>query len=279
MTQAWTQAGSRVAITRCKVEDCVIVNQSLIEAINTDLAEAKPQKCLLLEVGYGKKKLKNMTKPLRSKIEKCGFALGVKYLRGIKVFVSDDDQLKEIKENFKVGKIINLTDVFEIGEVVKVQGKSKGRGFAGAMKRHGFHGGPRTHGQSDRERATGAIGAHTDPGRVWKGKKMPGHMGNETKTVLNLTVVHIDELNNELWISGPVPGHINSLVKVTKVGGKKKIELNKKASNINEEENKLSKEDKKEVIKKNNVDKKKVKSVISKDKKKSKKVKKKKVEK
>ena len=95
-------------------------------------------------------------------------------------------------------------------------GVSKGKGFAGVVKRHGFAGGPRTHGQSDRERAPGSIGQTTTPGRVYRGKRMAGHMGTETVTVQGLTVVAIDPEKNMLTVSGLVPGGKSGLLVVTK---------------------------------------------------------------
>ncbi|MCA9392106.1 50S ribosomal protein L3 [candidate division WWE3 bacterium] len=94
------------------------------------------------------------------------------------------------------------------GSVVDVTGTSKGKGFAGVVKRYSFAGGPKTHGQSDRHRAPGSIGAGTDPGRVWKGQKMPGRMGGVTVTVRNLTVVDVKE--NEVYLKGAVPGTRNA---------------------------------------------------------------------
>jgi large subunit ribosomal protein L3 len=214
MSQGWTTTGKRVAITRCIVNDNLVVAQH-----NLPKTDSK-----IFEIGYGTKKLKNVTKPLRTKLEKSGFSNGILGLKGIH---NDGDDIK-------VGDSIALTQVLEIGDVVKVQGTSKGRGFAGGMKRHGFHGGPKTHGQSDRARAVGSIGAGTTPGRVLKGKKMPGHYGDATKTVLNLIVLHIDEVTKEVWLSGPVPGSINSMVKIEKTGKKKNVALDKKASGIKE---------------------------------------------
>ncbi|KKS80592.1 MAG: 50S ribosomal protein L3 [Candidatus Beckwithbacteria bacterium GW2011_GWA2_43_10] len=103
------------------------------------------------------------------------------------------------------------------GELIKATGLSKGRGFSGVMKRHGFHGGPKTHGQSDRSRSPGSIGMRTTPGRVWKGKKMAGHYGMATKTIRNLKVINFDETTNILTISGTVPGHRHSLLKIHKL--------------------------------------------------------------
>ncbi|MBI2010041.1 MAG: 50S ribosomal protein L3 [Candidatus Chisholmbacteria bacterium] len=119
---------------------------------------------------------------------------------------------------FKLGDAVSIDKVFSVGDQVNVTGLSRGRGFAGAMKRWGFRGGPKTHGQSDRARAVGSIGQGTSPGRVHKGKKMPGHFGNVTATVRNLIVLKIDETKNELWLKGQIPGTHQSLVKVKKIG-------------------------------------------------------------
>jgi large subunit ribosomal protein L3 len=117
--------------------------------------------------------------------------------------------------DLEVGQQVNV-DVFEVGEKVDVVGTSKGKGFQGTMKRHGFHGGPRTHGQSDRARAPGSIGAGTTPGRVFKGKKMSGHMGNVRVTVKNLEVVQVDAERNLLLLKGGVPGATNGLLFIKK---------------------------------------------------------------
>jgi large subunit ribosomal protein L3 len=103
-------------------------------------------------------------------------------------------------------------EVFAEGERVDIVGKSKGRGFAGVVKRYGFSGGPKTHGQSDRQRAPGSIGAGSTPGRVFKGKRMPGRMGNDTVTSQNLLVSRIDPENNIIAVRGSVPGPKNGLV-------------------------------------------------------------------
>ena len=129
---------------------------------------------------------------------------------------------------------MSLDQVLAVGDVVKVQGTSKGRGFAGGMKRHGFSGGPATHGQSDRQRAVGSIGSGTYPGRVWKGKKMPGHYGVETRTVHGLVVLYIDPETKEVWLSGPVPGFNTSTVKIEKTGQQKKVELDLAAMGLTE---------------------------------------------
>lgn len=118
-------------------------------------------------------------------------------------------------EGLEVGQQIG-PDLFESGEYVTLVGTSKGRGFQGTVKRHGFHGGSRTHGQSDRLRAPGSIGMGTTPGRVFKGKKMSGHMGNVRVTVKNLEVVDVDQERNLLMVKGGVPGAPQGLVIVHK---------------------------------------------------------------
>jgi large subunit ribosomal protein L3 len=128
--------------------------------------------------------------------------------------------LKEIKlqeaATQKPGDQIKAADLFKEGDLVKVTGTSKGRGFAGVVKRHGFHGvGGRTHGQSDRQRHPGSIGMRTTPGRLWKGKRMAGHYGVETVSVINLKVVSVED--SSLTVSGTIPGAKNSLVVINKL--------------------------------------------------------------
>jgi large subunit ribosomal protein L3 len=212
MTQAWTKSGKRLAVTRLNVVNNAVVGQKT----------AKDQQ-MSLEIGYGAKKLKNVNKPLRSRLEKGGFSFGVRQIREVSI---------QADETLKPGDHITVEQVLQVGDVVNVQGVTKGRGFAGAIKRHGFSGGPKTHGQSDRWRAVGSIGQRTTPGRVFKGKRMPGHYGVDTQTVAGLTVVHIDVAAQEIWLSGPVPGSINSTVAISKAGVTKTIELDEKASGI-----------------------------------------------
>ena len=118
---------------------------------------------------------------------------------------------------FHVGQSISV-DIFMPGEKVDVIGRSKGRGFAGVMKRHGFHGGPKTHGQSDRARAPGSIGGGTTPGKVFKGMKMAGHMGNRRITVKGLEIIRVDTERNLLLIKGGVPGARNGFLQIRRTG-------------------------------------------------------------
>lgn len=209
MSQAWSEDGKRLPITKLAVSDNVVLSKKQTQDGQ-----------VTFEIGYGQKKLKNVKKPLREQIKKSGFSFGVKQINGVKANEASETAA------LTAGATLALTDVLAVGDVVAIQGVTKGRGFAGAMKRHGFHGGPKTHGQSDRARAVGSIGAGTTPGRVWKGKRMPGHYGVETKTVSGLVVVYIDEKTNQLWINGPVPGFNSSVVKISKTGVSKDLKLN-----------------------------------------------------
>ena len=118
---------------------------------------------------------------------------------------------------FEVGHELKA-DVFEVGEPIKVIGTSKGKGFAGVVRRWNFAGGPKTHGQSDRHRSPGSIGAGTSPGRVWPGTRMGGHYGVDTITVRGLRVVAADVENNVVLVQGSIPGAKNGIVRIEKQG-------------------------------------------------------------
>ena len=121
-----------------------------------------------------------------------------------------DDNIEEV---FEIGSHLTA-DVFEVGQLVDVTGTSKGKGYAGVIKRHNFSMQDATHGNSLAHRAHGSIGQCQTPGRVWKGKKMSGHMGNEQKTVQSLKIVHMDIENNLIYIKGALPGFNGSEVKI-----------------------------------------------------------------
>lgn len=209
MSQAWSEDGKRLPITKLKVADNIVLSNKQTQDGRTTL-----------EVGYGAKKLKNMAKPQRANLEKLKVAAGVKQVRGVKWTAADEAETAPT-----LGSALPVAELLQVGDVVAVQGDSKGRGFAGGVKRHGFHGGPKTHGQSDRHRAVGSIGSGTTPGRVWKGKRMPGHYGCETKTVSGLVVVHIDAANGEIWLNGPIPGSRQAIVRVSKTGETREVKL------------------------------------------------------
>ncbi len=162
-----------------------------------------------VQLGFSTKK--SVKKPQIGHAKKAGLDAKMRWFREVRV--QDQPQ-----DDTKPGTEIKLNQVFSIGDAVKVMGVSKGKGFQGGMKRHGFHGGSRTHGQSDRERAPGAISTGTTPGRVYKGKKMAGHMGDDQVSVKNLEVVGINKEKNLLVIKGAIPGGIGSLITLTKLG-------------------------------------------------------------
>jgi large subunit ribosomal protein L3 len=129
--------------------------------------------------------------------------------RGLKEFRLDN------VDAYSVGDVLDIS-LFEIGEIVDVTGRSKGRGFQGGVKRHGFKGGPKTHGQSDRHRAPGSIGQSSDPSRVFKGTRMAGHMGDRQITVKGLEIIQIDTERNLLVVKGAVPGSRGGTVTIKK---------------------------------------------------------------
>ncbi len=168
-----------------------------------------------VQIGVGTKK--SVNKPQIGHAKKAGL-VSPDGQAGQKIRWFREVRLKGEVENMKPGQEIKLDQVFSIGDVVKVTGLSKGRGFAGVVKRHGFAGGPKTHGQSDRHRAPGSIGSGTTPGRVYKGKSMAGHMGDESVSVKNLEVVGMDKLKNLLIVKGAIPGANGNLITITKLG-------------------------------------------------------------
>ena len=189
MTQLFDDAGRAVPVTVIKAGPCYVTQVRTVEqdgynAVQLGFEETKTQRLSGGELGHLKK---NELPPLRI----------------LREFRTDE----EIEE----GQTLTV-EVFEEGERVDIVGKSKGRGFTGVVKRYGFSGGPKTHGQSDRHRAPGSIGAGSTPGRVFKGKRMPGRMGNDTVTSQNLLISRIDPENNIIAVRGSVPGPKNGLV-------------------------------------------------------------------
>ena len=196
--------GKKIGMATIFSDDGVVEPVTLIECgpcFVTQLKSVESDGYRSVQLGFGEVDTKKLSGGIRGHITKNN-------IPGLKVFrefrVTDD---MEIKEGQKL-----TADVFENGDLVDVTGKSKGKGFQGAMKRHGFGGGPKTHGQSDRQRSPGSIGATTTPGRVLKGKKMPGRMGGDRVTVQNLTVAMVDADRNLLGIRGAVPGPIQGIV-------------------------------------------------------------------
>jgi len=224
MTQAWTQSGKRLPVTKCKAElhRVITVRDEKIRDITTRTPELITVKQVVL--GYGNRPLKRLTKPLQGILTKQGFFDGVKKMISMRLDADADTS------SIALGSTVALETELAVGDIVDVQGTSKGRGYAGVVKRHGFHGGPATHGQSDRERAPGSIGQRTTPGRVFKNQRMAGHFGVEARTVTGLVILHIDYQTGEIWLSGPVPGSVRSLLKITKTGAKKEIVLHERTA-------------------------------------------------
>ena len=195
MTQIFDDRGEVIPVTVIEAGPCYVAQ---IKTVERDGYAA-------IQLGFEETKSKRLTRPQRQHLEKSALP-ALRYLREIRMDGHDIARL-DLEEGQKI-----LVDIFEKGERVDVTGTSKGRGFAGVVKRHGFGGGPKTHGQSDRLRAPGSIGACTTPGRVFKGKRMPGRMGGERVTVQGLEVVLADPERNLLVVRGAVPGAQNGLL-------------------------------------------------------------------
>ncbi len=191
MTQIFDERGEIVPVTLVEAGPCYI----------TQVKSEEKDGYTALQLGFGE--TKRLNKPQRGHLKKLP---PLRYLREVRV---DDVQGYQVGQKFGAS-------LFSVGDLVDVTGISKGKGFAGAMKRHGFRGGPATHGQSDRARAPGSIGATTTPGRVFKGLRMAGRMGNEQVTVQNLEVVLVDPERNLLGVRGSIPGNRGGLVVVRK---------------------------------------------------------------
>jgi len=194
MTSQFTSEGKYVPVTVVQVGPCVVTQ---VKTADTDGYNA-------LQLGFGKKTPKNVTKPIQGHLSKSG-SENFEVLREVPV----DDP-----ESYKAGQTINA-DVFGVGEKVEVVGISKGRGFSGVMKRHGFSGGKKTHG-SHSHHIPGSIGCSAWPAKVIKGKKMPGNYGNDQKTIRNVEIFDIRAEDNLVLLKGPVPGSKSGHITIRK---------------------------------------------------------------
>jgi large subunit ribosomal protein L3 len=186
MTQVFTEDGNLVPVTAIEAGPCVVVQKK--DKVK-DGYEA-------LQLGFGPKKSQRVNKPEQGHMGKAGKgAFSV-----LKEFPSEEIS------SFEVGQEIKLSEIFKAGDHVDVTGTSKGKGFAGVIKRWGFAGFPGSHGTHEYFRHGGAIGNRSYPGRVFKGKKMAGQLGNERVSVQNIEVVQIREESNLLLVKGAVPG-------------------------------------------------------------------------
>ena len=198
MTQVFDETGVVHPVTVVEAGPCVVTQ---VKTVAADGYEA-------LQLGFGLDK--RLNQPEQGHRRASGFMS--RTLREVKV---DDVSA------YTVGQVLKA-DEFATGELVDVSGTSKGRGFQGGVKRHGFRGGPKTHGQSDRHRAPGSIGSSATPGRVFKGLRMAGHMGNERVTVQNLKIIRVDLERNLLLIEGSVPGPNKGLVMIRRAAKAKR---------------------------------------------------------
>ena len=194
MTRVFDELGIDFPVTILEAGPCAVTQIKSEEDGNSSV-----------QLGYSDKSDRHVKKAEKGHFEKAG--------------VSAKHILKEISTNnmngINIGQNINV-DIFEIGDLVTVSGISKGKGFAGHMKRHGFSGGRRSHGKNSVMRKAGSVGAGTDPSRIWPGTRMAGRMGNEKVSVKNLEVVRVVKDNNQLYVKGAVPGAKQGIVYITK---------------------------------------------------------------
>tara|TARA_B100001146_G_C16025840_1_gene367116 strand:- start:47 stop:688 length:642 start_codon:yes stop_codon:yes gene_type:complete len=196
MTQYIHDDGIVSAVTVIEVGPCVVTQ------VKNTLKDGYDK----IQIGYKQVAEKKMSNPEKGHLKKNDLDL-FKYLREVDSLDSNDAQ---------IGNVVTISQIFEVGDIVDVVGKSKGKGFAGVVKRWHFAGGPKTHGQGDKWRAPGSVGQGTTPGRVRKGKKMGGHLGDKRSTEKGIKIVAMDEERNLLFVRGSVPGAASGLVLVCK---------------------------------------------------------------
>ncbi len=207
-SQMFDDAGKRIPVTLLKTTPCYVV----------DIKWPESHSYSAITLGFGQ--ARNMKKSVKGQIEKAGIKTPLRFLKELRL---DDIKHEKVEEEGKsgvqvgeaklfIGQEVKPDLLFKIGDLVKVSGTSKGKGFQGVVRRHGFAGGPKTHGQSDRLRAPGSAGQSTTPGRVYKGKRMAGRMGNQLTSIQNLKIMKVDDTG--LTVKGVVPGHIHGLVTV-----------------------------------------------------------------
>ena len=192
MTQIYNENGVAIPVTAIEVEPLTVVAKKTADKDGYNA----------IVVSFGSIKEKNANKPHKGIFAKAGVEIQ-KYLKEIKV---------ENVDEYEIGSKITV-EAFTTEDTVDVQGTSKGKGFQGVIKRHGQHRGPMGHG-SMYHRRPGSMGSGTTPGKVYKGKKLPGHMGSKTSTILNLDVVKVDTDKNVILVKGSIPGAKKSIVRV-----------------------------------------------------------------
>lgn len=204
MSQLFSESGERVPVTLVEAGPLTVVQ---VKTASSDGYDA-------VQLGYGQRKTTFRSKPLQGHFKKAGIR-PTRALRESRVTAEEAGKLK-------VGDRISLDSVFAKGDKVDVVGTSKGRGYAGVMKRHGFRGKNQSHGTHETMRHGGSIGMHTEPGRVWKGHGMAGQLGNKRVTVLGLEIVDVRPEENLLVVRGGLPGAPRSLVVIRASVKKKK---------------------------------------------------------
>ncbi len=192
MTQIFDEKGNVIPVTVIEATPNVVAQ---VKTVETDGYNA-------IQLGYGEIKDKHINKPEKGHFAKAGLT-AKKHLREFRL---------ETIDGYKVGDEVKA-DIFEAGEKIDVQGTTKGKGFQGVIKRHGQHRGPMGHG-SMYHRRPGSMGSTSTPGRAFKGKKLPGHMGRITVTIQNLDVVRVDMDKNVILVKGSVPGAKGSILKI-----------------------------------------------------------------
>ncbi len=196
MTQIFQDNGEVETVTAIEAGPCAVIQ----------IKTAGKEGYNAVQLGFGA--TRRIQSPQRGHLKELG---PFKYLREFRL---------NDTEGIKVGDTVQAS-LFGAGDLVDVTGISKGKGFAGVVKRHHFAGGPKTHGQSDRHRHPGAIGSTTSPGRVWKGLRMAGRMGGEQVTVSRLSILRADAERNLLLVKGAIPGNRNGLVLIRKSSQRK----------------------------------------------------------
>jgi len=191
MAQVFDDAGRLIPVTIIEAGPCFVAQVRTVEK----------EGYAAVQLGFGEVKSKRLTTGELGHLQKASLA-PLRYLREFRV-----DAGEALKPGDRVG-----VEIFQAGEKVDVVGTSKGKGFQGGVKRHGFAGGPKTHGASDRQRAPGSIGSTTTPGRVYRGKRMAGHMGTARVTSSGLRVALVDSERNLLGLAGSVPGPKGAIV-------------------------------------------------------------------
>jgi large subunit ribosomal protein L3 len=193
MSQLFDESGNLIPVTLIEAGPCYV----------TQIRKPKREHYSAIQLGFGEAKPKRLTGGQLGHLKRNDLP-PVRYLREFRVKAAED-----LKEGDKL-----TVDVFSIGDHVDIIGVSKGKGFAGGVKRYGFNRQPKTHGQSDRERAPGSHGSTTTPGRVFKGSRGPGHMGSDRVTAQNLRIELVDAERNILAVRGSVPGARGGLVMI-----------------------------------------------------------------